>query len=363
MTSQFLRPDTLEAYPTLAQRVHGDQLTMLGTIARSIRNLLTGTAPPRNQEPGTSPERVSDALGTPERRVDCQYCALLASDDPVHADETELAAAWRLLEGQMALVPAGDTTLRAASVAAFHDREAACEQQHMRIGAIYLDRYAVTNEDYARFVASGAYRQPECWPTPILPHLLHFTDQTGTPGPRFWSHGRPPRDKLKHPVTGVNWYEANAYARWAGKRLPTPAEWQRAGCWSDSGGEEKRFPWGNAFDPGRANTWLGGPGGTVPVDEYYVGCAPNGVYQLVGNTWEWVAAAFECICDEKNSRVVLAQPMGEIRGGAFDTYFENQCTCQFRSGQPLLYRGINVGFRCCVSADQLRATSRPIVFA
>jgi iron(II)-dependent oxidoreductase len=99
------------------------------------------------------------------------------------------------------------------------------------------------------------------------------------------------------------------------------------------------------------------------VDEFYEGCAPNGVYQLIGNAWEWVAAPFECTCDEKNSRIVLAKPMGEIRGGAFDTYFENQCTCQFRSGQPLLYRGINVGFRCCISADQLRVASRPIVIA
>jgi iron(II)-dependent oxidoreductase len=95
------------------------------------------------------------------------------------------------------------------------------------------------------------------------------------------------------------------------------------------------------------------------VNDYYEGSTPNGVYQLVGNVWEWVAAAFECECQDESSRIVFEQPMAEIRGGAFDTYFENQATCQFRSGQPVLYRGANVGFRCCVSVDQLQAVSKP----
>jgi iron(II)-dependent oxidoreductase len=155
---------------------------------------------------------------------------------------------------------------------------------------------------------------------------------------------------------GISWYEAYAYANWAGKRLPLPAEWQRSATWlHDSGsGQEVRYPWGNGFDPQRANIAEGSRGETVPVDSYHQGGTPNGVYQLVGNIWEWVADLFDCGGDRAGLRFSFAEVMGEIRGGAFDTYFASHGTAQFRSGQALLHRGPNVGFRCCVAADELQ---------
>ena len=161
---------------------------------------------------------------------------------------------------------------------------------------------------------------------------------------------------------GVSWYEARAYALWVGKRLPTSAEWQRAACWCDGDGDERRYPWGNTFSPDRANTWLSGVGDTAPSASYYDGCTPNGIYQLVGNVWEWTATAFDCETDSAASEVLWDHPMAEIRGGAFDTYFETQATCQFRSGQSLLHRGTNVGFRCCVTAETLRRPEPPALF-
>jgi iron(II)-dependent oxidoreductase len=86
------------------------------------------------------------------------------------------------------------------------------------------------------------------------------------------------------------------------------------------------------------------------------------VFQLVGNVWEWVATQFEYIPKESGLRVAFEEPMVEIRGGAFDTYFETQATSQFRTGQPFLYRGANVGFRCCVPADQLADAPPPSAF-
>nr|NIO39097.1 SUMF1/EgtB/PvdO family nonheme iron enzyme [Burkholderiales bacterium] len=102
----------------------------------------------------------------------------------------------------------------------------------------------------------------------------------------------------------------------------------------------------------RANTWGAGKSTTVPVDSYYQGCTPNGIYQLIGNTWEWVAARFS-FAGAGEYQVGANDEFGEIRGGAFDTYFDTQSTLGFRTGHPLKYRGPNVGFRCCIPIDRL----------
>ncbi len=101
---------------------------------------------------------------------------------------------------------------------------------------------------------------------------------------------------------------------------------------------------------------------TVPVDDFDQGCTPNGIYQLIGNVWEWVATQYECDAGSSDVQITLDRPMAEIRGAAFDTYFETQATCQFRSGQPFLYRGRNLGFRCCVPAGQLTPPPDPSAF-
>ncbi|MEM7560665.1 MAG: SUMF1/EgtB/PvdO family nonheme iron enzyme, partial [Planctomycetota bacterium] len=174
------------------------------------------------------------------------------------------------------------------------------------------------------------------------------------PGPRFWANSQPPADRMDHPVVGICWYEASAYASWAGKRLPSSEQWQRAGTWPSGSSEsaEQRYTWGNAFDPTKANLWQNDFSDTLPVDDMPEGATPNGVRQLVGNVWEWVDAQY-CPASECEVRIVLDELLAEVRGGAFDTYFASQATCQFRSGNPVYHRAANVGFRCCVSADQI----------
>ncbi len=301
-----------------------------------------------------------------ELKGDGRYCKLLAVGNSNDHQGSHVAA-WKALEERMTLTPGGEVGLLISSPVATQTgfEFAADTIEAVSVGPFYVDRYAVTNAEYAQFVAQGGYGIPELWAPEMLAQVLQFVDETGSPGPRDWRNGTPPEQKLGHPVVGVSWYEALAYAKWVGKKLPTPAQWQQCGCWptNESGhGAVLRYPWGNAFDPQKANTWSSNLSDTAPANDYAVGCTPNGIYQLVGNVWEWVDSEFEIRPGGEGIQVITDQPMAEIRGGAFDTYFDSQSTCQYRTGQIKLHRPANVGFRCCIDADDLCLPPDPSAF-
>ncbi len=130
--------------------------------------------------------------------------------------------------------------------------------------AFWIDKYPVTNAQYARFIAA-----------------------TGRKPPIFWVDGRIPRGFLKHPVTMVTWYDARDYCAWKGKRLPTEAEWEKAARGTDA----RIWPWGNRMDPKRLNTY-NRIGRTTPVDMFPEGQSPYGVMDMAGNVQEWTASVF-----------------------------------------------------------------------
>jgi tRNA A-37 threonylcarbamoyl transferase component Bud32 len=155
-----------------------------------------------------------------------------------------------------------------------------------------ISRREVTNAEYLRFVAAGGYRDPALWPAQMiiagknLPRadaLARLVDRAGTPGPRSWINGRHPDGQDQHPVVGVSWYEAAAYARWSGGELPTLAQWWRAALGDTPG----PFPWGTdgASIEARANFGLAG---TRPVGSLPLGMSPFGVEDLAGNVREWL---------------------------------------------------------------------------
>jgi iron(II)-dependent oxidoreductase len=320
----------------------------------SARNNRTGGSS-KAADGGGSPWAVgTDPSGDVDELIgDHRYCLLLKASDDRTIEQSRVASAWKAMESGMAIIPGGQPPLTdwipVATQTGF-GFERQCKPQ-MAVETFYVDKYAVTNKDYARFVEARAYDNVDLWAPEILQNVLQFVDQTGCPGPRFWNNGQPPADKQDHPVVGICIYEAHAYANWVGKRLPTSAEWQQAGCWSSA--EDVRYPWGNTFDSKNANTWAAQQFDTVAVNEHPDGCTPNGVYQLIGNVWEWIDAPFEMANEAEGMIAHFEQPMAEIRGGAFDTYFESQATCQFRSAQSLWHRAKNIGFRCCIGADQL----------
>jgi len=217
-----------------------------------------------------------------------------------------------------------------------------------------LARCCVTNAQYQKFVDSGGYQDLSLWPEEIWPQMIEFHDQTGQPGPRFWHGGRHHRRLSDHPVVGICYFEAAAYAKWAGYRLPTEPEWQMAASWRirSSAQVMRRYPWGDALDTRKCNIWASGIGQTVPVHHYPEGAAPNGVLQLVGNVWEWTTTDFE-MQHEGDRQIVGDMLLKSIRGGAFDTYFPVQATSTFRTGLTALSRVYNVGFRCAIDLASL----------
>jgi formylglycine-generating enzyme required for sulfatase activity len=210
-----------------------------------------------------------------EGMVPLEFLARLAVDQDLRFTRALVAAggAW---EG-MVLVPEGTSPVppETASVPAF-----------------LIDRYEVTNAQFQKFIAAGGYRNQTLWPETLMANghaipwgnaVADFVDQTGLPGPRSWRGATFPEGRGEHPVVGVSWYEAMAYARWVGKDLPTWNQWWRAAL----GDAANIFPWGSDAKTAelRANFGLIG---TRPVGSFPLGISPFGCYDMAGNVREWL---------------------------------------------------------------------------
>lgn len=162
------------------------------------------------------------------------------------------------------------------------------------VQAFLIDRFEVSNERYMEFMADGGYRNRQLWPESVylagrwVPRdeaLRRWVDRTGLPGPRGWSGGTFPDGQDDHPVTGVTWYEAAAFAEWSGKALPTLQQWWRAAL-GDSGA---RFPWGDDLQSIDERSNFTGVG-TTPVTRFRTGMSPWGALDMAGNVKEWTVA-------------------------------------------------------------------------
>lgn len=275
-----------------------------------------------------------------------RYVFILLAESSGDIPERLTPQAWAELEAKMAIVPGGPAAIFMPDASV----------SHMAMRSFYIDRHSVTNDQYQLFLNANMYENLDLWPRDVWASLPRFTDRTGRPGPRDWENGRFPAGKGDHPVTGVSWYEAYAYAHWSGKRLPTAAEWQSASGRPHGSGDGacRRYPWGDHYGEGKANLWSAGRGGTVSVHEFREGSTANGIRQLAGNVWEWLDDTLETIPCSAGESFQTWKPMRRIVGGAFDTYFHSEAVSMFVTGQPELDRRHNIGFRCSVSADKLR---------
>jgi iron(II)-dependent oxidoreductase len=174
-----------------------------------------------------------------------------------------------------------------------------CERpRHEReVDAFVIDRSPATNARHLEFMADGGYERPELWSA----DGWRWRTETGARAPLYWA--RDGTDWIARsfdrwaavdpdlPVCHVSWYEAEAHARWAGGRLPTEAEWERAAAWDPVAGQSRARPWGDADPEGRANLDQRGFA-PAPVGAYPDGAADCGALGMAGDVWEWTSTAF-----------------------------------------------------------------------
>ena len=282
---------------------------------------------------------------------------------PVLQASAPPAAVVRNLPAEV-FVPAGDFTMGTSTEAWALDNERPAHR--VDIDGFWIDSVPVTNGAYTRFIDAGGYEDPRWWTPAGLAHL----EQAGLGAPASWlrdgdswlrrrfGHVEPvPPDE---PVLHVCWYEADAYARWVGRRLPTEAEWEKAARHDPDTGRSRRYPWGDSDPtPERAN--LGQRHlQPAPVGAYPAGASAYGVHQLIGDVWEWTASDFApypgflAFPYREYSEVFFGPDYKVLRGGSFGTD-PAACRGSFRNWDYPIRRQIFAGFRCArdATADEL----------
>jgi formylglycine-generating enzyme required for sulfatase activity len=201
------------------------------------------------------------------------------------------------------------------------------------LDAYYIGKYEVTNEQFARFVNQTGYSAQGDW-------KKYYRSNSAS-----------------HPVVNVSWIDAKTYCEWAGLRLPTEAEWEKAARGTDS----REYPWGNKWDAGKCNNFSGprlsgmanlyNGRGTLPVGSFSKGASPYGAMDMAGNVYEWCADWYDENYYQKSSSYNPKGPYNEahrvLRGGSWYGCDTNNLRTAFRYWySPVLRSHICNGFRC-----------------
>ncbi len=238
--------------------------------------------------------------------------------------------------GEMVYIPAGNFTM--GSTSGYGDEQPV---HTVYLDAYYIDKYEVTNGQYKQFIDAGGYNNSSYWTTDgwtwktsnSMTQPYYWTDTT-------FGYGAG-RENL--PVVEVSWYESYAYANWAGKRLPTEAEWEKAARWTD----ERTYPWGEGIDSTKCN-YNSNIGHTTSVGNYESGKSYYGCYDMAGNVWEWCQDWY----GTPYPSGTVSNPTGPAtgsyrveRGGSWYND-DDDCRTANRSYNYPFYRNFSIGFRC-----------------
>lgn len=215
-------------------------------------------------------------------------------------------------------------------------------QRELFLSEFRIDERPVTFGDFRSFVDGGGYSTRALWSDAGW----EFTQVNSWTRPRFWDE-----DEWKHvtgetqPVVGVSFFEAEAYARFANKRLPTEAEWEKAARGTDG----RLYPWGHDWETGRCS-FRGGPVRAAPaVGAFPLGASPFGVLDMAGGVWEWCSdwydESYYARAPDRDPRGPETGTMKSARGGAWNA-MPLQNRCANRNAWKPTARFSNLGFRC-----------------
>lgn len=249
--------------------------------------------------------------------------------------------------GHMILIPAG--SFRRGSQESPNEGPV----RDVHLCAYYVDRYPVTNREYRAFIDAGGYHTRSYW----TPTGWEFIQARRIERPLYWND--PHWNGEDQPVTGLNWWEAKAYARFAGKQLPSEAQWECAA----RGHDGRRFPWGDAeptpahatyavdCDPAELQRRA------TPVSACPAGASPWGCMDMAGNVGEW---CLDNASQDYGWDLTCTDPLfwiGEeadhiVRGGS-GLHNEDYLRCSSRDYYPPTLRDNLVGFRCVINIEEL----------
>ncbi|MBM4442986.1 MAG: formylglycine-generating enzyme family protein [Candidatus Rokubacteria bacterium] len=276
--------------------------------------------------------------------------------------DLEALAAANVIRGddgaEVLLVPAGEFVMGSTpreseafvdACKAWGDREV--PKHRVSLDAFHIDRHEVTNALFECFVRATnhrttAEREGTGWVYALKGSTWEWQKIRGA----TWQQPNGPGSQARanDPVVQVSWHDAAAYCRWAGRRLPTEAEWEKAA----RGTDERRFPWGETWEAAKANGDMA-MRAFLPVGSYADGASPYGALDMAGNVAEWVAdwfgAAYYQQSPAKNPTGPKSGDRRVLRGGSWDDYPVYLRTT-FRNESPADYRVNVVGFRCARDA-------------
>jgi gamma-glutamyl hercynylcysteine S-oxide synthase len=224
-----------------------------------------------------------------------------------------------------------------------------------------IDVHPVTNGQYLEFIEAGGYARPELWSEAGG----RWLGESRAEAPKYWFRNadgwltrvmdRVGAVQSDHPVSHVCYYEAEAFARWAGKRLPSEIEWEAAASWDPDTGRKLRFPWGDE-PPSRELANLDQLGfGTAAVAAFPRNRSPIGCYGMIGDVWEWTSSdfgawpGFAAFPYQEYSEVFFGNEYKVLRGGSWATR-PGATRNTFRNWDYPIRRQIFSGFRCARDA-------------
>lgn len=255
---------------------------------------------------------------------------------PTRASSSTLPPAFEMIE-----IPAGEFEMGNDSLDAL-DNE--CPLHRVYLETYWIDRYPVTCGQYREFMEAGGYQYSRWWSTSGWKWL----QDNPVKQPLYWKDN-PQWDH--HPVCGVSWYEAEAYACFVGKRLPTEAEWEKAASWDATAKCRLTYPWGEAIPDDRRCNHGNSIGQTTPINAYPEGQSAYGCDDLLGNVWEWTSSWFDgyegfiSYPYPGYSKVYFDGEHQVLKGGSWAT-LPWALRCAFRNWYHPGVRQILAGFRC-----------------